>query len=153
MFRGVVFFDSKETSKLPITTTKKGIDATSSIYQYVFPMMLDAMNSIIPFLNTVATEMPDANEYRQRLGETLNKYSSVSLKTYDFSHTRQAYFQKPILDIEALNEKQERRISYSVSAELAEVVKYHAKVRSYKDLGLKTFKYYVRMEGIDDEER
>lgn len=97
--------------------------------------------------------MPDANEYRLRLGETLTKYSSVSLKSYDFSHIKQAYFQKPILDIEALNGKQERRISYSVSAEQAEEVKRHAKVRSYKDLGLKTFNYYVRMEGIDDEER
>ena len=153
MFRGIVFFDSAETSKLPITTTKKGIDATSSIYQFVFPMMLDAMNNIIPFLNKVATELPDANEYRQRLGETLSKYSSVSLKSYDFSHCKQAYFHKPILNVEALNRKQERRISYSVSAELAEEVKRHAKVRSYKDLGLKTFDYYIRMEGIDDEER
>ena len=50
MFRGLLFLDSEETLNLPLTTTKKGIDATSEVYKTVLPLMKNAMVSVLDFL-------------------------------------------------------------------------------------------------------
>ena len=53
MFRGFVFLDSQETSKLPLTTTKKGLDASSSIYRKILPHMRNGMIRVISFLKAI----------------------------------------------------------------------------------------------------
>lgn len=50
MFRGVLFLDSEETLNLPLTTTKKGIDATSEVYKAILPLMKNGMIKVFEFL-------------------------------------------------------------------------------------------------------
>ena len=53
MFRGILFLDSEETLNLPLTTTKKGIDATSEVYKAILPLMKNGMIKVFEFLKKI----------------------------------------------------------------------------------------------------
>jgi hypothetical protein len=48
---GIVNFHSKDTSKLPLTTTKRGIDASSEIYLYVKEYMREGLKIFTAYTN------------------------------------------------------------------------------------------------------
>ena len=70
MFRGILFLDSEETLNLPLTTTKKGVDATSEVYKALLPIMKNAMIKVFEFLKKIPKMGDEANDYRQTLCET-----------------------------------------------------------------------------------
>lgn len=151
MFRGVVFFDSPETINLPLTTTKKGIDATSEIYKSVIPFMKEALQNVIPFLKTVTKLGNEANDYRKMLGEKESKISVVEMKTYAYSHKVRDFIE-PEVDLDIIAQKKETiRIAYDVNKKIGNKAKNHSKSKSFKELGELTFDYYMRMEELDDE--
>lgn len=153
MFRGLLFLDSAETIKLPLTTTKKGIDVTSGVYQTILPLMQDAMRKINVFLNEIDSLGANANDYRKQLGESLQACSAVQLKMYDFSNQQKGKFFAPTIDKDNPVIKDDtQRISYVVSKKMADAALEHSGAKSYKELGEKTFDYYTKLEGIDDEE-
>lgn len=150
MFRGVVFFDSLETINLPLTTTKKGIDATSEIYKSVLPFMKEALQRIIPFLKTVTKLGDEANEYRKLLGEQEDKISVVEMKTYQATEIKK--FTAPMVDMDIIAQKKDVvRIGYDVNKKIAIKAKNHSESKSFKELGKYTFDYYVKMEEVEDE--
>lgn len=149
MFKGVIFMDSEETINLPLTTTKKGIDATSIIYKKTLSFMREAMTSVLGFLKEVR-KLDDANEYRKLLGEQSDKLSVQALKSQKIETIRS--FSPPELDTEQIATKKDTvRISYSVQKKVAEVAKNHSGSKSYKELGECTFEYYMKMEELQDE--
>lgn len=151
MFRGVVFFDSQDTINLPLTTTKKGIDATSEIYKNVLPFMKEAMQKVIPFLRSVTKLGDEANEYRKLLGEKENKISVVNMKAATYSHTERN-FVVPELNIDAIAQKKDTvRIAYDVNKKIATRAKNHSDSKSFGELGKYTFDYYLKMEELEDE--
>lgn len=152
MFRGIVFMDSAETIKLPLTTTKKGIDATSDVYKAVLSIMREAMSNIIPFLKQVTQLGNEANEYRKLLGEQETKITVVEMKNKDLTGTPIRKFISPEIDADLIAEKKDTvRISYSVKKDLANTVKYHSGMKSYKEIGEYTFNYYLKMEELENE--
>jgi Histidine kinase-, DNA gyrase B-, and HSP90-like ATPase len=48
---GIVSFHSKDTSKLPLTTTKRGVDASSEIYLYIKGYMREGLKLFIAYTN------------------------------------------------------------------------------------------------------
>ncbi|WP_447767580.1 ATP-binding protein [Sphingobacterium faecium] len=151
MFRGIVFLDSDDTFKLPLTTTKKGIDSTSEIYKVALQQMREATLNILPFLKKVAKLENEANEYRILLAEQEEKISVVDLKTNLFT-TASKKFISPFIDAQKIAEKKDSvRVSYSVKKTVAENAKVFSSSRSYSELGLLTFNYYLDMEGIESE--
>ena len=153
MFRGILFLDSEETLYLPLTTTKKGIDATSEIYKSVLPIMKNGMVKVLEFLKKIPQMGDLANNYRQTLCDTLEKVSAVELKTYDFSSHTEKIFIAPPLDVDIIAQKKNNvRIAYDVNKDLADAAKHHAEAKSYKELGNTSFEYYLKMEDITDEE-
>lgn len=153
MFRGILFLDSEETLYLPLTTTKKGIDATSEIYKSVLPIMKNGMVKVLEFLKKIPQMGDQANNYRQTLCDTLEKVSAVELKTYDFSSHTEKIFTAPPLDVDIISQKKNNvRIAYDVNKDLADAAKHHAEAKSYKELGNTSFEYYLKMEDITDEE-
>jgi hypothetical protein len=152
MFRGIVFMDSVETIKLPLTTTKKGIDATSDVYKSALSIMRDAMSNIIPFLKQVTQLGSEANEYRKLLGEQETKITVVEMKNKDITAVPARKFVSPVIDSELLAEKKDTvRISYSVKKDSANAVKYHSGMKSFKEVGEYTFSYYLKMEDLENE--
>lgn len=153
MFRGLLFLDAEETMNLPLTTTKKGIDATSEVYKIVLPLMKNAMISVLEFLKQIPQMGDKANEYRQMLCDTYSRKTAMELKTFTFPHHPERKFDEPQLDVDTISHKKETiRIAFDAKKNAANAVKEHADVGSYKDVGLVTFEYYMQMEDIKYEE-
>lgn len=148
MFRGIVFFVSDNTLNLPLTTTKKGIDATSEVYKAAKVFMKEALLQIQNFLKEVdKMEVPD--DYRKEVGEVSIKTDIVKLVTErKYKDTRK--FVPPPIEIDKLIEKENKiRISFKKERDIAEKVKLSLDSKSYKEAGEKIFDYYVKMEEID----
>ncbi len=56
MLAGIVEFTSNDAGKLPITTTKRGVDLNSSLYSEVKDVMRDALKHFIGFTNKWKTQ-------------------------------------------------------------------------------------------------
>lgn len=150
MFRGIVFLDSDETINLPLTTTKKGIDATSDVYKAVLVFMREAMLNIIPFFKQVVKLGNEANDYRQLLGETENKISVVEMKSPTLVLAPRKFI-APEIDQEKVATIRDRvRIAYDVNKDYANIARTHSKSKSLKELGETTFEYYIKMEGLNE---
>ena len=153
VFRGLLFLDSEETLKLPLTTTKKGIDATSDIYKKLLPIMRHAMTSVLDFLKQVPKMGDKANEYRQMLCDNSEKKSAIELKNMTFANHPVRKFDAPELDLEVISEKKDTvRIAFDANKNIANMAKMHSNARSFKELGEIMLEYYLRMEDIDYEE-
>lgn len=152
MFRGIVYLDSYEPKDLPLTTTKKGIDATSYIYQAILPLMRAAMIPILRYLNDVSKMGNDASAYRQMLCETSDRINAVMLKNPIENETGTMAFLSPKLDLESISRKKETvRIAYDVNKKIADSILDKTQASSYKEIGLTSFEYYVKMENLQNE--
>lgn len=150
MFRGIVFFDSDETINLPLTTTKKGIDAMSDVFMKTFYYMKNAMTSVLGFLKQIPKLGNNANEYRILLGEQEDKITVHSLK-YD-SFNNQERFIPPDINYDIIAAKKENvRIAFDAPFELAKIIKEHIGLKNFKELGEYIFDYYIKMEEFKDE--
>ena len=111
MFKGIIFFDSDDTLKLPLTTTKKGIDSTAEIYTKAKFYIREAMTTILAFLKDIRNLGNEANEYRIILGEQEDVVSVKDLKSTSISLERS--FSAPVLDYEKISvKKNNARISF-----------------------------------------
>lgn len=153
MFRGLLFLDSEETLNLPLTTTKKGIDATSEVYKKILPLMKNAMVSVLEFLKQIPRMGDKANDYRQMLCDNCERMAAIDLKKYDFNIHEERKFEMPELDLDIISQKKKTvRIAFDANMCAANEAKSHASVRTYKELGETLFEYYLRMEDIVYEE-
>ncbi|ESZ38173.1 hypothetical protein X732_19245 [Mesorhizobium sp. L2C066B000] len=59
-FRGIVWFDSEDSSRVPWNTTKTDVDVDSSVWQRAFSRMIEMMRPVITFLNDLDQDI-DAN--------------------------------------------------------------------------------------------
>lgn len=151
MFRGIVFLDSHETINLPLTTTKKGIDATSEIYKAVLPYMKEAMQNVNPFLRDITKLGGEANDYRKLLEEQQEKITVVEMKSQEFTHSARTFI-APEIDLNLIAQKKDTvRIAYDVNKKIAFKVKNYSESKSFKELGEHTFNYYIQMEGLNNE--
>ena len=150
MFRGVVFMEAEETIKLPLTTTKKGIDSSSASYRFILPFMNSAMWDVLSFLKKVR-KFDDPNSYRLSLQDSQSKsVSIVNLKSKKIEETKK--FIPPSIDLDKLAEKSDyTRIAFNYNKEKVESAKKHFGAKTYKQLGEGTFEYYLKMEGLDYE--
>ena len=149
MFVGVVFFDAEETIKLPLTTTKKGVDASHPVYLAALYYMRSAMKAIFPYLRKIAQLGSEANAYRVELFQQEKKEKVDQLKQLSFDGVKEERFEAAKIESEILDKtKDVRRISYDVPRKIADKARLHAEVDSFKELGLTTFYYYVRQEDI-----
>lgn len=149
MFVGVVFFDAEETIKLPLTTTKKGVDASHPVYLAALYYMRSAMKAIFPYLRKIGQLGAEANAYRVELFQQERKEKVDQLKQLRFDDIAEERFEAARIENEILVKNNDRRhISYDVPRKIAEKARLHAEVESFKDLGLTTFDYYVRQEGL-----
>lgn len=153
MFRGLLFLDSDETLNLPLTTTKKGIDATSDVYKKILPLMINAMVSVLGFLKQISKMGNNANEYRQMLCDNCQRMAAIELKNYKFNAHREKEFEMPELDLDTISKKKNTvRIAFDANMRTANEAKAHARASTYKELGETLFEYYIKMEDIEYEE-
>jgi|WetSurMetagenome_2_1015567.scaffolds.fasta_scaffold04201_6 hypothetical protein len=149
-FRGYVFFEAADSSKLPWNTTKTGMDLDSPYYKEVRAKMITMTRQVMDLLDKLKEEKEKDNPEENR---TLNKAVDTSLKQSvpvieilanksvlnDRFHYPLALFNPP-------KRKNSIKISYLVSHEKYEAVKEHLGVGSTNEVGLSTFKYYFENE-------
>jgi len=111
-FRGYAFFDCDDASRLPWTTTKKGVDADSPIWRDTRQRMKNATRPVIDFLNELDKERT-AIEGDRRAGqagiEDIELLSELADRKVQDAPVRKldevvgaASFQRPIVNLKAL---------------------------------------------------
>lgn len=150
MFKGIIFFDSEDTLKLPLTTTKKGVDATSEIFTKTKLYIREAMTSVLAFLKEIRSLGNEANDYRVLLGEQEDVLSVKDLKGVPIIQERS--FRAPTLDYEKISVKKNNvRISFEAPEKTVKYLKEYAGVKTNKELGGYLFSYFLNMEGLESE--
>ena len=150
MFKGIIYFDSEDTLKLPLTTTKKGIDSTSEIYSKAKLYIREGMISVLAFLKEIRNLGNEANDYRVLLGEQEDVVSVKDLKSLQI--TKERSFTAPQLDYEKISfKKNSARISFEAPEKTVQYLKEYTGTKLNRDLGMYLFEYFLTMEGIDYE--
>jgi len=146
-FRGVVEFKATNSSSLPWTTTKTGVDVDSEIYRYANKLMIRAIEPILKFLNQREAERKQAGDNRlddnQRLLE-MSIQNAETVSIYQALTEVQDEFIRP--------DKVEARaalvgtITYQVDIERLNQVKDIVGASSASEAGKLTFDYYFDYE-------
>lgn len=140
-FRGHVFMDCDDASKLPWNTTKTGVDENSPVYEAVRQKMIQAMRPVIDFLNRLDSEKEIIAD-EQVLTKEVDKAKHVQLTLID----GESQFEAPVL-LPAQNVSEQLvRISYKVPQQQFDDVKDSLGASSNKEVGERTFKYYYDLE-------
>ncbi len=58
-FRGLVWFDSDDSARVPWNTTKTDVDTDSSVWQRAFSRMIEMMRPVITFLNELDQDIDE----------------------------------------------------------------------------------------------
>lgn len=151
MFRGVIFLNSESTIKLPLTTTKKGVDTSSDVYKKLIGYMTRAMNPVISFLKDVR-KLETPKEYRAMLkDQNDNSLNIVELREIIISEETDNSFTPPSLDYEDVQKKPNYvRIAFSKERDEAEKVREYSGRKNFKELGEFLYDYYVSMEEVNN---
>lgn len=141
-FVGVAFFFSDDPTALPWTTTKRGLNVESWVYQLARKEMSSLAKPVLSFLNNMypsedLEEIPErdlADDLKEIAVVDLAKTARESFKAPDTSETR----------------KQRSTVSIQYKAKIADVDKIKAHLDrlnwSAKQVGEYTFGYYLAME-------
>jgi len=140
MFRGYVMFDSQDGSVLPWNTTKTGLDKESWIYPPVKLQMLTLMRPVIDFLNRV-----DKEENQPEIGEAGPLHKIIAnadlLPLSEVKGSRR--FVAPTISPPP---SKMGVITYREPTETIDRVKKVLKVQKNREVGEKTFEYYLKQE-------
>lgn len=144
-FRGIVIFESSDSSLLPWTTTKTGIDEDNKYYKIAFKSMINVMKKILPVLSERAKEKKYLEEgliESEPLNQAISESKLVSLLKLDFS--KKVFYSLPA-NLEKENPSSVR-IQYSVPTSQFNMVSQLLQTDVKAEVGLKTFEYYFEYE-------
>lgn len=139
-FRGYVFFESTFQDVLPWNTTKTSLDVEAAAYLQVFPEMTACLRQVLEFLNALDSESTVPAE-RSALVDNAKARPLAELSANDTFTAVATASAIPPKDV---------RISYVRANDIYQTVKNHLGATSIRDVGEKTFEYYVQNEGLDD---
>lgn len=139
-FRGVVYFDSVDTSRLPWNTTKTGVDAESPIYKQVREEMIVLMRPVIDFLNEWDRERTTASEDAP-LGRAVNEASLIALSE---QASAQLFKVRPRRN--APSGVRLQRVQYDRPLDKVLKAKESLNALNFKQVGELTFDYYYSLE-------
>lgn len=151
-FRGFVFFTSIYPELLPWNTSKTGIDSSSPIFKETRPHMIDAFKVITAELKKLARL---DEEIRTAVTQELRKQPITKIHYYtalEIPAKTSISFVEPYAEqiVKAAKRVPMTNISYKIEAKLVDKVKTALGVNNNKDVGLKTFDYFVEMEEIEN---
>lgn len=146
-FRGYVFFSADNASLLPLNTTKTSMDLDSPRFRAIRLKMIQLMRPVINFLNELHTEHVryTRNETaKQPLKEALECSEADALLNLPEIPRAGAGFNYPQLP--PTTQPRIGRIRYSKPMDEIDEVKRVLGVQTLKEVGERTFEYFVEME-------
>ncbi|PLS75756.1 MAG: hypothetical protein CYG61_05475 [Actinobacteria bacterium] len=138
-FRGYAFFDSDDASALPWTTTKVGIDGDSALWVATRERMRDISKPVIRFLRELDRQRDAGDDSTDRLLEAARPRPIQALAA-----TRSEFKPPPM---KLPREEGEVGIAYSRPREQVDEAKSLLGVTTNRDVGVKTFEYFLDAEG------
>ena len=95
-FRGIVWFDSDDSSRVPWNTTKTDVDQDSSIWQQTFLRMVEMMRPVIDFMNELDRDVDENSKDHSLLLNHLQRAGRVNSESYRLNaSTPKALFSFP----------------------------------------------------------
>lgn len=140
-FRGIVYFSSKQPEKLPWNTTKTGLDETSLVYLRAREKMLEIFKIVRNILDDIRKNTEDKDD---GIEETIAKMHGTEMTIENVNKVKENRVVniKNVSVITAPNVT----INYKKPKEEAEKLKRVLGVKSYREVGEKTFEYYKDAE-------
>jgi len=77
-FRGLVFFDSEDSSQVPWNTTKTSVDQDNKFWQATFVRMIEMMRPVIDFLNELDADIDEHSRSESPLAKFVEKARTVA---------------------------------------------------------------------------
>ncbi len=140
-FRGIVYFSSKHPEQLPWNTTKTGLDETSLIYLRAREKMLEIFKIVKNILDDIRKNTEDNDD---GIEETIAKMHGTEMTIENVNKVKEnrVVSIKNVSVITVPNVT----INYKKPKEEAEELKKVLGVKSYREVGEKTFEYYKDAE-------
>ena len=145
-FRGVVEFECEDSSKLPWTTTKTGVDTDNQVYRFANKLMIDAINPVIKFLNQRELERKQAQDKRLDDNEKaleLAIHNAQAVSIYNMTAETNSFVRPDKVEARAAAFT---NITYQVETERLNNVKEITGANSASEAGKITFEYYEENE-------
>ena len=143
-FRGIIEFNCENSSKLPWTTTKTGVDTDNQIFRKSLISMKDVMRIIMSYLKDRATEAKYF--YEGRIKEApLDKAISESRPTQIINSNVQRVIKIPKPNLKP-TPAELTRIQYVVETSKFQRISASLGTEQKSEVGLKTFEYYFLYE-------
>jgi hypothetical protein len=80
-FRGIVWFDSVDSARVPWNTTKTDVDQESPIWQRTFVRMVEMMRPVIDFMNEIDKDVEESTRESSALLNHLAHASRINSET------------------------------------------------------------------------
>jgi hypothetical protein len=140
-FVGLAFFSSPKPLLLPWTTTKRGLNRESRIYQRTRNKMIGVGRPIITFLNKMYPSEPDANRGEREIADRLESADVREMA----SRSQRQFKVEPSPKVVA---KSTVRISYEAEIDDVARIKKHVRQPSWgaNKVGRHTFDYFLKQE-------
>lgn len=148
-FRGLVYIDSDDPSKLPINTAKNGLNTESPVYREILNHMIRTAK---PVINYLSKKYEREKEQVDSVGEEMEAPAVVTIR----EKVEPQYV--PVDEIKdgskfAAPGKPGPKItttliSFKRNKELVNEVREYLGAESNKEVGERTFDYFVKQEGI-----
>ena len=151
-FRGFVFFESQNPSYFPWNTAKTGLNPEHPLYLNVKSKMIDMMKDVIAFLNNLKGEKDGQGRGKNLpLSQTEKKLEtakSFSLRDVAVKTLKETKFSAPetIKPNKVIPQSNVVVINYEVDTEQFNTVSTLLNTTDPKEVGLKTFIYYLNNE-------
>lgn len=144
-FRGFVYFNSDNAELLPWNTSKTGINIEEPLYRSVRVEMIRALRQVIDFLNLIKKEK---DQGEARYDDLLEKSPEVIIKQVSIPESTTFYYKPPTELPKQLPKT--AKIIFSKPYEEVERAKQLLDVNSNKEVGEKTFEYFIANEDSDN---
>jgi hypothetical protein len=139
-FRGFAYFDCRDASRVPWTTTKNGLDQDSPVWRSARQRMISMMRPVIDFLNELDSEHD--REGSAQTGPTLASKVATAKPAVVADLSTRGVFLYP----KATKAPRVGNVNYSRSKEELARAKRALGVSSYREVGERTFEYWVKAE-------
>lgn len=137
-FRGYAFFDCDDSGRLPWNTTKNDVDADSAAFKHIRKKMVLMTRPVIDFLNELDREKDQDERPRERAVSSAPSVTLSNVLQRDTFHGTEAPAPPP--------EERMSTITYKKPYHLVAKVRQKLLATSNRDVGEKTFDYYLKYE-------
>ncbi len=152
-FRGIVFVQSEDPSRLSLNTQKTGVDQETPIYNYIRNLMIKTARPLIDYLSR------KYDEEKENLDSIEEKMKKTEVEGEEKENTGTKLLPLEAIEVGSVFKAPARsepsikmaNISYKKPEKLVKKLKGYLKVSANKDVGEKTFDYFIDLEGIKDD--